>query len=169
MNPYSCDLERETERSGARKDAAAFKVSWAWNVWQTGVKHSRAEQSDPLCQPIGNEFGAWPVSHDSVFYGPRWRMTRNVPEHELWRINKDKERKESRQEGSDCKIKPRKPMITHIHTHTRSHWNLLGKQAAEQDCAALLLWPSSYHSKNPSLLSLSFLSCSLLLLLQSQL
>lgn len=58
--------EREKERDGV-----AFKVSRALNVWQTGVKHSRAERSAPLCQPIGNEFGARPVSHDSVFYGPR--------------------------------------------------------------------------------------------------
>lgn len=81
-NPYSCDLERQAGagvglRGGGeewreeRRDAVAFKVSRALNVWQTGVKHSRAERSAPLCQPIGNEFGARPVSHDSVFYGPR--------------------------------------------------------------------------------------------------
>lgn len=47
-----------------------FKVSLSLKCLANRSQHSRAEQSDPLCQPIGNEFGAWPVSHDSVFYGP---------------------------------------------------------------------------------------------------
>lgn len=82
------------ENSGAGRDASAFKVSWALNVWQTGVKHSRAERSDPLCQPIGNELGAWPTSHDSVFYGPRQRMTTGVPERNLRQINKNQDEKD---------------------------------------------------------------------------
>lgn len=119
-----------------KRDTTAFKVSWAWNVWQTGVKHSRAEQSDPLCQPIGNEFGAWPVSHDSVFYGPSWRMTRNVPEHNLWQINKDKGRKESRQEGTTCKIK-QKSQRSHIQrTYTYTHTDIFTPNLVRQTRAS---------------------------------
>lgn len=125
VNPYSCDLERMAENSGAGRDTSAFKVSWALNVWQTGVKHSRAERSDPLCQPIGNELGAWPTSHDSVFYGPRRRMTTGVPERNLRQINKKRRKKTKRS------VKERKKRgeisIRSTHTHTQK---LLGKQEA---------------------------------------
>lgn len=109
------------ENSGAGKDTSAFKVSWALNVWQIGVKHSRAERSNPLCQPIGNELGAWPTSHDSVFYGARWRMTSSVPEHNLGQINKNKEEKD--QENN---IKKEKSLITQTEKVIRKTSGIVG-------------------------------------------